>query len=199
MAPAPEFIMAVTVIISLLAVHNYAESFSNEVARVKSRVDQRTYLVLNLPDREIAADQLARLRLKLTRFIDHMESKRHLSIVHSNGVRRMKEKFRAVLSETKPGSKYTSYTINKGSEIHMCIRERDGDNRLIDENTCFFVALHELAHVMTKSIGHTKEFWENFRLLLKYAIKDGFYEYHPYHNSPKKYCGTYISDTPLKL
>ena len=33
---------------------------------------------------------------------------------------------------------------------------------LEDENTLLFVSLHEVAHIMTKSIGHTKEFWDNF-------------------------------------
>ena len=28
--------------------------------------------------------------------------------------------------------------------------------------------LHELGHVMTKSIGHKKEFWENFKFLLEF-------------------------------
>ena len=34
----------------------------------------------------------------------------------------------------------------------------------------FFVALHELSHVMTVSVGHTQEFWENFKFLLKEAV-----------------------------
>ena len=81
----------------------------------------------------------------------------------------------------------------------MCIRERDENNRIIEENTLFFVALHELAHVMSLRIGHTTEFWDNFRFLLKHAIKYKYYTYHPYHVTPKKYCSTYISNTPFKM
>ena len=33
----------------------------------------------------------------------------------------------------------------------------------------FFVALHELTHIATISIGHTEEFWDNFRDYLKLA------------------------------
>jgi predicted SprT family Zn-dependent metalloprotease len=80
----------------------------------------------------------------------------------------------------------------------MCVRERDEGGKLVDENTLFFVALHELAHIMTHSKGHTVEFRNNFRYLLDHAVKDGYYHYQPYHQDPKKYCGTYISDTPLK-
>ena len=39
-----------------------------------------------------------------------------------------------------------------------------------------FVAIHELAHVMTKSVGHTEEFWTNMKFLLKIAIKEGIYK-----------------------
>ena len=55
----------------------------------------------------------------------------------------------------------TSYTINKGSYIGLCLENKD-------INTLFFVLLHELAHVGTKSVGHTQEFLEFFRFLLKF-------------------------------
>ena len=32
-----------------------------------------------------------------------------------------------------------------------------------------FVAIHEIAHIMTKSIGHKPEFWNNFKFLLENA------------------------------
>ena len=60
-----------------------------------------------------------------------------------------------------------------------------------------FVAIHELAHLMTKSIGHTTEFWDNMRFLLKKGIKIGVYKNHDYNNVPVEYCGTKITDTPL--
>ena len=39
-------------------------------------------------------------------------------------------------------------------------------DNLIDEHTLMFVSIHELSHVMTKSIGHKQEFWDNFKYLL---------------------------------
>ena len=33
-----------------------------------------------------------------------------------------------------------------------------------------FVTLHELAHVMTVSVGHTEEFWTNFKFLLTKSV-----------------------------
>lgn len=188
----------ITLIIIVLTVVTNMEAFDSEVTRVTTKLDGKSYLVLNLPDKQVAAEQLAKLRAKLLQFIAEIDRKAASASARKR-IKRMQQRFQAVLSESKPEAKYTSYTVNKGAKIHMCIRERDENNRLIDENTLFFVALHELAHVMTVSIGHKTEFWSNFRYLLKQAIDLKYYEYHPYHKSPQKYCGTQIADTPLKL
>ena len=60
----------------------------------------------------------------------------------------------------------------------------------------FFVVLHELAHIMTKSIGHTKEFWNNFKFLLQNAADIGVYTPIDYKRKPKEYCGMKITDNP---
>lgn len=36
-----------------------------------------------------------------------------------------------------------------------------------------FVLLHEMAHLMTESIGHTPEFWTNFKKILQDGIQVG--------------------------
>lgn len=191
----PEVVILILICIVILS---QTEAFSSEVTTIKSQVDGHKYVVLDLPDAEQAADKLAQLKSKLLTFVAHLDRKKLPTDIRKK-IKRIQKRFKAVLSETRPGSKHTSYTINKGTKMHMCIRERDENNRLIDENTLFFVALHELAHVMTISIGHKPEFWDNFKYLLRQAINMGYYKYHPYHTSPKKYCGTDISDTPLKL
>jgi len=101
------------------------------------------------------------------------------------------------LSESTPDKKYTSYSVNKGEKIVFCLRSKDERETLVRENIMMFVALHELAHVMTKSVGHTEEFWNNFRFLLKVAINQGLYQNINYNDTPKDYCGTTITDTPL--
>ena len=65
-------------------------------------------------------------------------------------------------------------------------------------NTIMFVAIHELAHVMTKSVGHTEEFWDNMRYLLKKGIKIGVYTKVDYRKNPVKYCGLMITSTVLQ-
>ena len=60
-----------------------------------------------------------------------------------------------------------------------------------------FVAIHELAHIMTKSVGHTTEFWVNMKFLLKIGVEIGVYIKQDFNKNPVEYCGTKITDTPL--
>ena len=50
---------------------------------------------------------------------------------------------------------------------------------------------------MTKSVGHTVEFWDNFKRLLKVAVENKLYDKENYSNNPKEYCGIKVSDSPL--
>ena len=63
-------------------------------------------------------------------------------------------------------------------------------------NTLTFVALHELAHIATKSVGHTPEYWKNFKFLLTQAEKINVYKPVDYKNNPQEYCSMTITDNP---
>jgi predicted metal-dependent hydrolase len=64
-------------------------------------------------------------------------------------------------------------------------------------NTIMFVMLHEMAHLMTETIGHTQEFWGNFKRVLGDAVKLGIYTPVNYAQYPTPYCGMTITDSPL--
>jgi predicted metal-dependent hydrolase len=138
--------------------------------------------VLNLPNKKQAAKSIIKVKRKLDSLL------KTLNLKNSH-------RYKNKITESPPNNKHTSYTINKGENIYMCVREKDLS--LSDHNTLMFVALHELAHVITDSIGHTPEFWNNFRFLLKAAIKKGYYRYVNYKKTPTAYCGTYITNNPL--
>ena len=100
--------------------------------------------------------------------------------------------------EILPTSDYTAYSENKGEKIAFCLNKtKRGNDNLIDEHTLMFVAIHELSHVMTKSIGHKKEFWDNFKFLLENAKEAGIHEPVDYSKKPIEYCSLTISDSPL--
>jgi len=68
---------------------------------------------------------------------------------------------------------------------------------LIDANTLSFVAIHELGHLMTESIGHKSEFWNNFKFLLENAVTIHVYDPVDYKKQEEEYCGMTIDDSPL--
>ena len=173
----------------------FYENRTNDLTKIIATHDGRSYLVRNLPDNIYAADMLAKIRERLVTLTEYLALKDD-----SERVNRLLRKFNPDnIMEVKGGSKYTSYSINKGEKIVFCLRSRDGENKLIDLNTIMFVALHELAHIMTNSIGHKEEFWNNFRFLLKNAIAFNLYKYQDFKNKPEPYCGISITDTPYTM
>jgi len=194
------YVLITSVIIAILY-FSYVlkkEGWQNELTKVKSSIDGHSYTVRNLPDKQQAADSLARIRQRLESMIDFLQKK----YPNDQGIKRLAQNFRPDnISEGLPDGKYTSYSINKGEKIVFCVRQRDANNSLVDINTMMFVAIHEMAHLMTKSVGHTPEFWENMKILLERVIDSNLniYQYQSFHKNPEEYCGTTITDTPLKM
>lgn len=171
----------------------YFESDMFHLKCIVSDEDGNTYCVRETPKLELVADLLARTTEKLKQLVAYLKEE----YPNRENVKRLAEKFNPKkISETLPTSKYTAYSENKGEKLAFCTTTTKEGSKLIDENTLSFVAIHELAHVMTESIGHTKEFWQNFKFLLKNAVKIGIYEPVDYKKKPKNYCGMKITDNP---
>lgn len=173
----------------------YYKQSKYPLSYVKSAVDGQQYLVRNLPDKQEAADRLARTRDKLLRLRKYLEQTHQSTPFVAN----MLKNFDAApsrFSESTPDAQYTSYSVNKGEKIYMCLRQRDASEQLVNENVLTFVALHEMAHTGTQSIGHTPEFWNNFAWLIKQAERINIYEYTDFAAHPVEYCGVHITDSP---
>ena len=166
-----------------------------EMALVKSTVDDKDYLVRNMEDKQAAADRLARIRAKLLtlmKFLDKTYKDRPFVKQIIRNFDASPERF----AESTPDAAFTSYSVNKGEKIFMCLRQRDEAEALVDENVLIFVALHEMSHIGTVSIGHTKEFWNHFAWLLEKAESISVYEYQDFAAHPVEYCGVHITDSP---
>lgn len=163
---------------------------------VRSNVDGKTYRVRDLPDKQQAADLMAKLRNRLIRIIEHFQA----TYPDKPQVRRLMKNFIAEpsrLVEATPEAEHTSYSVNKGETMHLCLRQRKaGDESLVDENTMTFVTLHELGHCMTESIGHGPDFWNNFAWILREAEAKGIYKHTDFTAHPVPYCGVTITDQP---
>lgn len=180
-------------ILLLSIIYIHFENKKKDVGYIVSKVDKQKYLVQNHADKQQAADNLATIRKNLVLLVDSLKKENPDNI----DINRMQNNFNPDnISESTEDNKYTSYSVNKGEKIVFCLRTRDEKNKLEGMNTMMFVALHELAHTMTKSVGHTPEFWNNFRVLLKNARKLKIYTRVDYDKTPVSYCGTKITNDP---
>tara|TARA_B100000700_G_C14869486_1_gene772683 strand:+ start:510 stop:1085 length:576 start_codon:yes stop_codon:yes gene_type:complete len=162
--------------------------------KIESSVNGKKYYVRNLPDKNEAADKLANIGMSLQKLIDSLDEK---DKEKGEDILRLKESFNSdYITENIPGSMYVAYSVNKGEELSICIREKDTEN-FIDNNTIIFVAIHELSHIMTDEIGHTELFWDNMKYLLEKSSLVGIYKKIDYSKYPVMYCGMEIDSTPL--
>jgi hypothetical protein len=163
---------------------------------VKSTIDGQLYKVRNLPDKQEAADLMARVRMKISKLYTSIQQQ----FPNKPQVRQWIQNFvpdASRFAESTPDAEHTSYSVNKGEKVHLCLRQREGQNEsLVDENVMVFVSLHEMAHVITPSVGHGPDFWNNFGWLLKQAEAAGIYHYQDFKSHPVKYCGLHITDSP---
>jgi hypothetical protein len=176
------FIIVVLATVAFVALNRGSE----EVDYVRSPVDGREYLVQEREDKQAAADVLARVVADLTAIVRHMGAK----YPDDPEVKLLVSRFDPdAISEGSPTSGYTSYTVDKGAKVVVCVRQADAAGTLVDRNVIMYVAIHELAHIMTASVGHKDAFWTNNRRLLKEAMALGLYTKTDFSSAPAPYCG----------
>jgi hypothetical protein len=183
-------ILLIITIAGIYVVYTY---YLNEgLIKVKSKIDNEEYTVQIKDDAVEAANLIAIIKGKLNTLLEHLEK----TYGHSDyRVSLLKDNYKPDrLSEGVDTPGYTSYSINKGEKIVLCLRNRD---KLMDINTMMFVVLHEFAHLATESIGHTEEFWTNFKWILEESVNIGIYTRQDFKNKNVDYCGIKITSTPL--
>lgn len=198
MAAGNQNILVYAIVIFVLISCAYVYYKNNDMFQLKcivSTVDGNKYCVREREKLQEAADLLASVTQKCKSLVDYMIQK------HPNDERTelLKNGFNPKkIMETLPTSSYTAYSENKGEKIAFCLspKKKDGEDVLIDEHTLTFVAIHELSHVCTKSVGHKTEFWENFKFLLENAKEANIHEPRDYGKEPKRYCSMDIQDNP---
>lgn len=184
---------ALVFFISIVSLKMYYESDAFNLKCIISHVDGNKYCVRERNKIQLVADLLAETTVDLKKLVAHMAKK----YPTRENVKRLVKNFNPrKVSETLPTSEFTAYSENKGEKLAFCTTTEKTGNRLIDRNTLMFVALHELSHVMTVSIGHKKEFWENFKFLICEAKEIKIYKPVDYKKNPQMYCGMTIKDSP---
>ena len=184
---------ALILLLLYICIKIYKESDTFNLKCIISNVDGKKYCVRERSKLVLAADRLANVNVKMGKLVKHCQEKYPIR----ENVKRLVAGYNPVkIMETLPTSEYTAYSQYKGEKMAFCLNTEKNGNQLIDANTLTFVALHELSHIATKSIGHKEEFWTNFKFLLEEASKIGIYEPIDYKKKPTRYCGTTINDNP---
>lgn len=171
----------------------YYQSDAFDLKCIIASADGNRYCVREREKMELAANLLADVTQKMKDMVSYLKEK------HPNDDRskRLVEGFNpSKISETLPTSELTAYSENKGEKLAFCLNKQKNGSKLIDMNTLTFVALHELSHVATKSVGHGQEFWETFKWVLQNAKEAGIYSPIDYKKYPEEYCGMTINDNP---
>jgi hypothetical protein len=142
----------------------------------QSVIDNQFYKVRRRSkDKQKKADQLANLNNKLNIIVTTLENDQNYT--KNPAVRRLIGNWRKGVTLKEIGNLETdaAYVINK-QYMSFCLQDSPGSGRekgtnIEDTNLMTYVAIHELAHIMSIEIGHGPEFIQNFEFLLNYAKK----------------------------
>lgn len=188
---------ALIIIFVLLVIWNVHLYTQNPEAMVVSTIDGDEYAVkTNYADTQTAADILARLNIINTTLIDHLERK-YNNTAYQSDIEFLSNNYDGdALSEHTPLTTVnTSYVLNKGDVIKLCLRNKKNGG-FHDFNTLTFVNLHELSHLLDRKYGHNPSFWTGFKLILTEAHGLGLYTPVDYLKTPVTYCGMQITSNP---
>lgn len=186
--------ITVTMVFALLGYFVIKYGFMDNVAPFVSQYDGQNYQIRKVGDlqnKQTAADYLAMINVKVTKLVDYM----HLhNLPDHDTANRLYQRWLSIeLKETNSNETSAAYTLNKSTEIRLCIR---GPSGFEDPNTSMFVILHELAHVASISYNHTEEFKNNFSYITHLASSLGLYKPEDFVGHPKSYCGIVINTSP---
>jgi len=181
-------------IILILCLRVYYISENLQLKCIISSVDGNKYCVRDRTKIKDAVNLLAEVVNKMKRLVEYV----YKTYPDDPSVIKLKTNFNPnKITETLPTSELTAYSENKGEKMAFCLNKTKNTDTLIDLNTLTFVAIHELSHTMTTSIGHKQEFWKNFKFLLENAVKIGIYKPVDYKKENQSYCGMTITDNPF--
>lgn len=186
---------AIIIFIIIIIIKLYYDSDIFQLKCIVSDINGKKYCVRERKNIKKASNLLAETTENMNKLINYLgktypEKENVKFLIKNYNPQKIKE--------ILPTSQYTAYSENKGEKIAFCLSKKnktDSDN-LIDINTLMFVALHELSHLATKSIGHNDEFWNNFKFLLQESETINIYKPVDYKNNNVDYCGMKIKDNP---
>lgn len=166
---------------------------------IQSTLDSNYYLVRDLPDKLNAANMLATTKKNINKLVEYLYQNRDTKYKeYSHYIERLKNRIENVnISENNGRGKDTSYSINKGDELVLCLRSRVS-YKFHDKNLIFYVVLHEISHIASPKYeeefnNHGPLFKKIFEFITTVATETGLYNQINFDGHPEEYCGIYIN------
>jgi hypothetical protein len=191
----------IVIILIFVIIFNYYNYYlQNTDLLIIKGIDGNNYYVRENFDKDNAAETLYKLRNKLKNLINFIEENSENDKefpIYKENINLIKNKIDSVIiKETPKTSSYTSYSVNKGEELYLCIRSKN-TNEIHDINDLLYVAIHEIAHIGCPEIGHTNLFFKINLYLLNKAVEFNLYKKDNYNEKPREYCGIDLNNTLL--
>jgi len=150
------------------------------IPRVRVEGSDGVIYVVNSPDEMEAVALLEEINRRIHVLISHLP-KSHI----------LRKRYDpSNLAESPIHTNSSSWSVEK-KKIFLCLRDRTTGG-FYDADVLFFVVVHELAHLASKSYGHNDEFMKNFANLKNLAASLRLMVIQPNISVP--YCGTIIYD-----
>ena len=158
--------------------------------------DGNQYRVQITEDNKESANLLSNAITKVKTLLDHLRKSESEDIRTKTLLSRFNPENITENDPTEMKNGVTSYTVNKGEKIVVCLRQKN--NNFVELNTLMYVIIHELAHICDlTSEQHDEKFWNNFEWLLEHAVNIGIYNYVDYSKDEEPYCGMNITSNVL--
>lgn len=213
------FVIAITLILVLVTIYYTHRPWLN-LTSISAGPDNAKWNVLEYKNKREAAELLSRVNSRMIEFMRTLKQKYHIDepddiaaaegsthqkIINSPGdIYNMVDH---LLDDYNPEVFYetdarittdTSYTLDKGRAMYICLRSKPNFNKLVDENTLIFCMVHEMSHIANyRGWGHDTQFWIVFKWLLHESVLAGAYTPVDYSKYPVNYCGLDVSYSPL--
>jgi len=196
-------ILIILSLIFIFKIYQLKEPFVN-YKKVCNQIDKRCYkIVESFPSHTKASEILAYLNQFSIKLMRHLRNK-YLYTPNSNNYRKNMIKHLlfnynpdALIENAPLSTVNTSYVENKGEVFAICLRDRTtGKNNFLSLHILEFVVLHEMAHLTTSTIGHNKDFWINFKILLHEANAINLHKPIDYKKHPINYCNLIVDYNP---
>jgi hypothetical protein len=211
---AKGLIIGLILIIAIILVYRFTKPKPNTT---RVNINNRNWNVISdFANKHEAAQLLARTNNTIIEFLRALKKKYHIDEPHfpddqiarsthyPNDIYNIVD---ALLDNYNPEVFYendprtsadTSYTVNKGDRMYICLRDKADPNQLVDENILLYVLLHEISHIANYAgWQHEALFWRVFKFILHEAVLANIYRPVDYSKYPVMYCSLLITYNPL--